>query len=496
MATDLLLHGVRLPGAHGHGTVDVAVHDGRVVAVAPHLDLDGLGTDRPNADAERVDGEGRWVLPGLWDHHVHAAQWAASRTRLDVGSAGSPREAADLVRRALLQPTFRGPVLVGQGMRWLAWAQEPDIALLDAAAPDVAVVLQGVDLHTAWANSTALRRVGLAPRPDGLLREAECFHAVSVLADAPPDQQDAAVADAMRAAAGRGVVGIHDFEFGDPVLDWRRRAGAGPLDVRVVANVYPQDLDEAVARAWPTGAQVPDTDGQVRVGHLKVFVDGALNSRSALCHDPYPSTDDHGVLEHTVDELVEVVGRGAAAGLHPAIHAIGDRAVAVACDVLDAVGCPGRVEHAQLVAAADLDRLAAPGRVVGVQPAHLLDDRDMAERLWAGRTDRAFPLASLLAAGARLELGSDAPVSPLDPWRGIAAAVTRTGDDRDPWHPEQAISAADAVRASCGGRLQVQPGDQADLVVVEADPTRCATGLLATMPVWGTWVAGRRTHGG
>ena len=190
------------------------------------------------------------------------------------------------------------------------------------------------------------------------------------------------------------------------------------------------------------------------------------------------------------------MGRGAAAGLHPAIHAIGDRAVAVACDVLDAVGCPGRVEHAQLVAAADLDRLAAPGRVVGVQPAHLLDDRDMAERLWAGRTDRAFPLASLLAAGARLELGSDAPVSPLDPWRGIAAAVTRTGDDRDPWHPEQAISAADAVRASCGGRLQVQPGDQADLVVVEADPTRCATGLLATMPVWGTWVAGRRTHGG
>ncbi len=335
---------------------------------------------------------------------------------------------------------------------------------------------------------------GLPPRPDGLLREGECFHAVSVLADAPPEQQDAAVADAMRAAAARGVVGIRDFEFGDPLLDWRRRAATGPLDVRVVANVYPQALDDAIERGWPTGAVVPGTDGQVRVGHLKLFVDGALNSRTALCHDPYPGDDDHGRLEVPVEELVDVVRRAAAAGIHPAIHAIGDRAVALACDVLDAVGCPGRVEHAQLVADAELPRLAAPGRVAGVQPAHLLDDRDPAEVHWPGRTDRAFPLAALQAAGVRLELGSDAPVSPLDPWRGIAAAVARTGDERPPWHPEQALSRADAVRASCGDRLAPEVGDAADLVVLEADPLRCAPELLAAMPVWATMVAGRWTH--
>jgi predicted amidohydrolase YtcJ len=484
----VLLRDVRHPAEDRR--CDVLVEDDRVVDVAPTSALP------VPAAAEVVALEGRVVLPGLWDHHVHATQWASARARVDVRTATSAAEAADLVRAAVSSPAFGGDVLVGHGMRHLWWHDEADPALLDRAAPGVAVVLQGVDLHTAWASTRALERIGRPVPPDGLLREGDCFHAIATLSDGSVEQQDAWVADAMAAAATRGIVGVHDFEFGDPVLDWQRRAARRPLDVRVAANVYPEALEVAVVRGWPTGHVVDGTAGRVRVGHLKLFVDGALNSRTALCHDPYPggSPDDRGLLETPPDRLLALVRHAATVGLAPAIHAIGDRAVAVALDALDAAGGPGRVEHAQLVAPADVSRLAAPGRVVGVQPAHLLDDRETAEAHWAGRTARAFPLRDLLAAGARLELGSDAPVAPLDPWRGIVAATDRTEDDRPPWHPEQAIGVADALRATCGGRLRVAPGDVADLVVLDDDPLTCAPSTLRSPGVWGTMLAGRWTH--
>lgn len=487
MSPPLLLRDARLPDVDE--TVDLAVSGGRITALAPRPAVDG---------AQVVELAGRTVLPGLWDHHVHATQWASARVRVDVGDATSAADAAELVRRAVAAPTFDADVLVGHGMHHLDWLEAPDRRLLDAAAPGVAVVLQGVDLHTAWANRTALARVGLPDDPTGLLREADCFHAVAALAEGTPAQRDRWVVDAMSAAATRGVTGIRDFEFGDPLVDWRRRMADHRVDVRVVANVYPEALDAAVARGLPTGRVVADTRGQLRVGHCKLFVDGALNSRTALCHHPYPDggrTDDRGALVSSSPELVATMRRATRAGLRPAVHAIGDRAVEVALDALEQVGGPGRIEHAQLVAGEDLTRLAAPGLVVGVQPAHLLDDRELADRQWAGRTGRAFPLADLVAAGARLEFGSDAPVAPLDPWRGIAAAVARTDDDRPPWHPEQAIDVRTALRATCGGRLQPAVGDPADLVVLDDDPLQCAPATLRAPSVHATMLAGRWTHG-
>lgn len=480
----VLLRDARWPGEDR--TRRLLVRDGRVA----HVD------DVPaRADAEVVDLHGRTVLPGLWDHHVHATQWASARARVDVRGADSAAAAAARVREAATAEGFRGDVLVGHGMRLLQWPDVPDRRLLDTAAPGVAVVLQGVDLHTAWASTAALERVGLADHPDGLLHEGDCFRVVVALADASQSQQDVWVADAMTAAARRGVVGIRDFEFGDPVVAWQRRLASHRVDVRVIAAVYPSALPAAAERGWPTGHTVGGTSGRLQVGHLKVFVDGALNSRTALCHDPYPGdATDHGALQLPSDELTALVRRGLAVGLYPAIHAIGDRAVGVALDSLDAVACPGRIEHAQLVAAADVPRLAGPERVVGVQPGHLLDDRDVAETHWPGRTDRAFPLADLCAAGATLEFGSDAPVSPLDPWRAITAAVARTDGDRPPWHPEQAIDVRDALRASCGGRLTLEVGDRADLVVLDDDPLRCARATLRDPSVWGTMLAGRWTH--
>jgi predicted amidohydrolase YtcJ len=188
------------------------------------------------------------------------------------------------------------------------------------------------------------------------------------------------------------------------------------------------------------------------------------------------------------------MSRASDAGIEPAVHAIGDRANTIALDAFEAVGCRGRIEHAQFLATADLPRFARLGVAASLQPDHAMDDRDVADHYWAGRTDRAFPLRSLLDAGATVLLGSDAPVSPLDPWRTIAAAVGRSRDGRDPWHPEQAISPSEAIAAST--RSTVEVGQPADLVVTEQDPLASNSEELRDMTVYATMLAGRFTHGG
>lgn len=269
--------------------------------------------------------------------------------------------------------------------------------------------------------------------------------------------------------------------------------------MRVQAAVYPRHLDAAIERGFSTGDVLPGAGGLVQVGPLKLFTDGSLNTRTALCCDPYPGLEGtkeaYGIEETPYDELVRLMRRAVAHGIEPAVHAIGDRANTLALDAFATVGRPGRIEHAQLLTAADVPRFAELGVTAGVQPAHATDDRDVADRHWAGRTGRAFAYADLLASGARLEFGSDAPVSPLDPWLGIAAAVNRTHDERPAWHPEQRIPVRAALAASARGRSQLRVGDAADLVVVDVDPLEADARTLREMPVHATLLGGRWTHG-
>ncbi|GMA33266.1 hypothetical protein GCM10025875_32580 [Litorihabitans aurantiacus] len=355
------------------------------------------------------------------------------------------------------------------------------------------------DLHCGWFSSAALRRFGVRADATGLVREEAFLPIAGFLDDADDARRDAWVRAATRTAARRGVVGIRDFEAEHP-LSWSRRAGdvaaesalADGIAVRVQAGVWPQFLDEQIAARRRSGDALPgspsDATGAalLTVGPLKVISDGSLNTRTAYCHDPYPGTHDRGVLTYAPPELRDLMGRAQDAGIGSAIHAIGDDACGLALDAFEATGAWGSIEHAQLLTAADVRRFARLDVTASVQPAHLLDDRDVADDLWPGRTDRAFVLASLVAAGARLALGSDAPVAPLDPWLAIAAAVHRTGDERPAWHGEQRIDAAAALAASTGGR-GVAPGvgDVADLAICDVDPlladagTRVAGTLLA-----------------
>lgn len=470
----LLLRDARL-GLRGP-VRDVLIVDGRVAAP-------GVA---PPPFTERVDLGGATLLPGLWDAHVHAVQWAQARRRVDLSGASSAREAVDLVTGG------DGPS-TGYGFRDGLWPDAPHKDLLDAAAPGRRIVLISNDLHTAWFSSAALAAIGWGDHPTGVLRERDCFVAMAALPAPPEEEVDRWVAEATTAAAARGVVGVIDFEYADNVTDWPRRVAARRVDVRVVCSIPRDRLDAAIAAGLRTGAPLGEL---LEVGPVKLFADGSLNTRTAYCADPYPGTGSRGLLEIPPAELRAVLELAAAHGIEPAVHAIGDLATGIALDAFERVGCPGRIEHAQLLRAADLPRFARLGVVAGVQPAHAPDDREVADLHWAGRTGRAFAYAGLLAAGARLELGSDAPVAPLDPWDGIASAVTRTDDDRAPWHPEQAIPLTAALSAASRCRDAVRPGDPADLVITAEDPSGLDPAGLRDIEVLGTLLGGRWTYRG
>lgn len=482
MAERLALRSVRL--GPGEEPTDVLLEGGAVTGVG----------ELAGPDSEVLDLGGRWLLPGLWDEHVHFTQVALVRQRLDVSAATTAAETAALVRTrvdgAVLPP---GQPLVGYGFRDGLWPDLPTPALLDEAGRGAPVVLVSGDLHCLWLSTAAADLFGLSLEGDGLLREEAAFALCRRLDEVPDALLDAWVDEAASAAAARGVVGVVDLEMAWNPGVWARRVAAGTRSLRVDAGFYPGHLDRALAEGLRTGTPVPGGEGLVVTGPLKVLIDGSLNTRTACCVEPYPD-GSRGDLTVAPDELLTLLLRATAGGMTPAVHAIGDRAVSTALDVFEALGAGGRIEHAQLVADADLSRFASLGVTASVQPEHAMDDRGVADVHWAGRTGRAFALRSLLDAGARLALGSDAPVSPLDPWRGVAAAVGRQRDGLVPWHPEQRIPVAAALAASARGRRRVRPGDRADLVAVDVDPWSATADQLRQMPVALTLLAGRVTH--
>jgi predicted amidohydrolase YtcJ len=489
-AAPLLLTDACLPGHADR--VDVHLDGGAIASITP------VGASEPPRDVRRLDLGGRWVIPGLYDRHVHFSQSAMVSRRLDLSGVSSAAGAAALVAASV----DRGePEVVGFGYRDGMWSDSPIIALLDGVSGDAPVVLVSADLHSCWLNSAAARRYDVAEvvGESGVLREDDCFRLVRQLDDVADEVLDGWVADAAERAAARGVVGIIDYEMRWNRDDWIRRVAGGIRSLRVSFGVYTQHLERAIAEGLRTGDEVPGGDGLVTVGGYKVITDGSLNTRTAWCFDPYPGLGEnehpYGLSTVSYEELVPLMRRADAAGITPAVHAIGDRANARVLDAFEAVGCSGSVEHAQLLRREDVARFAALGVIASMQPEHAMDDRDVADRYWAGRTDRAFMLAEIAAAGVELALGSDAPVAPLDPWVAISAAVGRARDGREPWHPEQAIEVRTALAASTGGRgAEIRAGAPADLAVVDLDPLASSADELRRMPVALTLLDGRITH--
>ncbi|MDI6912297.1 amidohydrolase family protein [Nocardioides sp.] len=453
--------GDRVPDA----PVDVAVEGGVVTGVGP-------GTDRP-AGAEVVDAAGRWLMPGLWDQHVHLAQWTLASQRLDLGGARSPEDATRAVAEWIA--TYPGLPVIGWGHRSAGWDREVTVSELDAVSGETPVVLISGDAHHAWLNTTALMHLAMPVR-DSVVRETEWFAAYPRLATLVGN--DGTSPEAYRrtldAAAAQGVVGMGDFEFGGGREEWAERWAHGCDRLRIRWATYADTLDDVIAAGLRTGDPLPGCDDRATMGPLKIISDGSLNTRTAWCCEPYGDAHrlEYPAGQPNLDgtELRGLLARAHAGGLEVATHAIGDAAVAEALAAYDETGARGSVEHVQMARREDLRTLARLGLRASVQPAHLLDDRDLTERIWGERAERCFAFRWMVEDGVRIALGSDAPVSPLDPWLAMAAAVHRSADDRDPWHGEQALTVREALAASVDEQPTVGVGSRGDLVLLDRDP--------------------------
>ncbi|MCC2032298.1 amidohydrolase [Microbacterium allomyrinae] len=473
----------------GADAVDVHLAEGLVVDIAPAGALARRGSV--------LDAGGGWLIPGLWDHHVHVVQWALTGDRVPLGEATTPAHAAELMSRAAVRTDGRR---VGTGFRDALWHEVPTLAVLDAATGEVPTYLINADVHSVWLNSAALRREGFEPDGIGMLREEPAFEISRRLNAVAADLVDPLVARMAQDAAARGVVGLLDLDMAWNEDAWVRRVASGFDTLRVSFGIYPEFLDRAVSEGLQTGDLARGAASDlVRVGPLKVITDGSLGTRTAACSHAYPDDpQNHGLITVDIATLVDLMTRATGAGLASAIHAIGDVANSQALDAFAATGAWGTIEHAQLVSHADIPRFARLGVGASVQPEHALDDRDLTDSIWAGQTAQPYPLRALSDSGANLLFGSDAPVAPLDPWAAMAAAVFRTRGGRGPWQASQRVDAATALAASTRGgsatAARIQPGDVADLAVCERDPLEADERGMRDMSVSATLLGGRLTH--
>ena len=495
-------------------TMDSALPTARALAIAGDRIAGAVGThETALASPDVVDLGGRCVVPGFTDSHTHFPTWALARSEVRLEDTRSLDEALARVRDAVgeVRP---GGWLRGRGWRSGDWSPqvEPTRQRLDEITGDVPTALLARDSHSLWLNSAALARadgdlgvpggvveVDEHGEPTGVLREESAWHFRDTAIEIADDEYVKAMREGVRVANARGVTAVHDKDGWLGALRfWQRLASDGALSVRVWQSVPHHQLSQLEELGIASGFGSP----MLKLGYLKVFMDGTLGSQTARM------LDGSGVEITSREELAEIVRRAARAGLPVAVHAIGDRANRDALDAFEEtrpawqpLGLRHRIEHAQLLAPEDVGRFGELGVAASVQFSHAPSDRDLADRFWAGRTERAYAWRSLWDAGAVVANGSDAPIEELDPWAGIVAGILRTLDERPPWHPEQAVTVEEALVATTVNpawlerderqRGRLLPGYLADLVVLDRDPLAIAVDEIADVKVVATMLGGR-----
>ena len=518
MPLDLLITGriATLAGDEGFGWVEaIGIRDGRIAFAGTEVWLETRAdpfTRRINLEPDEV------AIPGLTDAHLHLVQAAIARRQVDLEAAPSLEEGLTRVRAAHEALADGDAWLEGHGWDADRWGGWPTADRLEAVAPGRRVALWAHDHHALWASHAALRTAGIATgdpdppggvigrdpggAPDGVLYEA-ATRLVTVHVPAPsPVELDQSIVMLGQELVALGVVACHDpgglapdpdLAFSYPA--YTRLSDAGRLPLRVHASIRDEGLPAAIERGHRSGRLLGDDPaGRARVGWQKCFADGSLGSRTAaLLADIEPEPDRplepdrrRGVWITEPAALAERVERASAAGIATQIHAIGDAAVRAALDALTptaaTVPLMPRVEHVQLLDPADRGRFAAAGVAASVQPVHLGTDAAQARALWGERADsNGYPLASIAATGAVLAFGTDAPVEPLDPWPGLALAVSRE-DPRwpagtAPFGTHEALALDRALRAACvdpalaarePDRGRLTAGQRADVVILRA----------------------------
>jgi predicted amidohydrolase YtcJ len=460
-----------------------------------------VGTDaeaRACADqgAERIHLPGALAVPGLNDGHVHMSLGAEALGMLNLeGIVTLPALQAALRDYAAAQP--RLPWIEGYGVAYEVFDgfDRPEREALDNAVADRPVYLRAFDWHTSWANTLALRRAGIAggaplPRPNevvvdpasglatGMLKERLAQERVTALIDAPtPDQRDDALRQAIRYVNGLGITSIQNMD-GDPerLAQYDRLHERGELTVRAyhymsVREGTPRERLEEFAALTRR-----HTDPWNRTRGIKLFIDGVVESKTALLLEPYADgSDDTGVPDMDPEAYRAIVVAADALGMDVATHAIGDRGVRLALDAYEEARRANagqrdrrhRVEHIEVSHPSDVPRFARLGVTASMQPLHAAPTGDPRFTPWTrlvgpAREPNAFAWRRLVETGAAVAFGSDWPIVTPDIRAGLHAAVTRANKAGEPpggWQSQQNLTLAQALDAYTRGAAHAEAQD-------------------------------------
>ena len=470
------------------------------------------------------------AVPGLVDAHGHV-MWLG-RAALEVSCAGLDSEedcVARVAERARALP--KGSWIRGRGWDQNRWPGQgfPTEARLSRAVPDHPVFLVRVDGHAAWANAAALAAAGIGPGtkdpPGGKLLRDASGRLTGVLVDAAmdlvlkripaptPAEIEEALRRGMDALVRLGITAAHDAGVTPEVLDvYRRLAAEDRLPIRVYAMIEGEGTVANVAAQMARWQATPDV-GRLTVRAVKIYADGALGSRGAALHEDYSDDPGNRGLFLTAPALLrEKLRAVVAAGFQPAVHAIGDRAVAETIAEIEGAGeraevraLRPRIEHLQILRRSDAPRLAAAGIIASMQPSHATSDAPwVPARLGAGtpRLAGAYAWRTVLRAGVPLAFGSDFPIESPDVRLGLFAAETRLASGASvPFLPDERLGRDEALRAFTSGaayaafaegrRGMIREGYDADLTAFAGDLLAAPASALPRLAVTHTIVGGR-----
>jgi predicted amidohydrolase YtcJ len=497
-----------------------------------------LSADPTLADALKratvIDGEGRYLLPGLIDAHGHVDNLGRLRSSADLVGTASEAEALGRIRaHAAAHP--EAAWVLGRGWNEQLWTGKasPTAAELDAVVADRPAWMERVDGHAGWANHAALRAAGIsrdtADPPGGRIERDAQGEPTGVLVDGAldllvkviPKPSDAELAAGLDAAlaemASVGMTGVGDAGINRRIdALYRRYADEGKLTTRIYALVDEVGDDfDAIAANGPLRGY---GNGFLDVAGVKLYADGALGSRGAALLEPYSDRPGiKGLLFMTPEKMSAKMDKAFSKGFQVGVHAIGDAGNRATLDAFEssfrrhprARALRNRIEHAQVVALSDIPRFKSLDIIASMQPTHATSDKNMAQdRIGAERLKGAYAWRRFLDQGTIVAAGSDFPVESTNPFWGIHAAVTRQDHEDQPpggWHPEEAMTRQEALRAftldaayACGADDRVgtlTPGKYADFILVDRDMFDVPASELWKLQVLQTWVGGKRVYG-
>jgi len=502
----------------------VAMSDGRIVYVG-----DDAGARRYSGDLTRaIDLKGKFVVPGFNDSHCHLYGLGKALAEINLNGTISAEDVVSRVASATAEVPGDG-WLQGRGWDQNDWpVQEyPDRELLDEVTGSRPALLRRVDGHAAWANSAALELAGISNdtadpaggaiirnrqgRPTGILVDNAVDLVREVIPEPEPAEVERRILLAIDHCLQNGITGVHTAG-----VSWRRVQlyreldAAGKLGLRVYGML--DDKPEALEPGLAHGPILPE-DGFFTLRAVKLYADGALGSRGALLLDDYQDRPGHRGLPVTgTDHMAQVARQAGRAGFQICTHAIGDGANRVVLDMyaeilgeLALADARWRIEHAQILAPADIPRFVELGVIAAMQPVHCTSDMDWAdERLGTERLAGCYAWRSLVESGAHLCWGTDFPVEAVSPLAGLYSARTRTHADGTPiggWQPQECLDGLTALELYTAGSAyaefreddmgRIAPGFVADLTVLDGDPVGCADGDLLSMQIEMTVVDGK-----